>query len=64
MYIAPLQTPFNSIFLDEKAQPSGQYVLPKLVGVDLSQIVEDASRKVNKLFDQVEPFIYKSSKFC
>ena len=56
-----LQTAFNAHFFDESLETSEQ-VLPKLVGVDLNQIVEDATIKVGKRFDHVEPYIYKNSK--
>lgn len=56
-----MQTTFNTRFLDEANSPFNEKLLPKLNGIDLNQIIEEATERIRKRFDLIEPNIFKNS---
>lgn len=49
------------MFLDRVAKPSNKLFLAKLTGMNLHQLIDLSTKKINKRFEIIEPNIYKNS---
>ncbi|KPM04939.1 heme peroxidase-like protein 1 [Sarcoptes scabiei] len=49
------------MFLDRVAKPSNKLFLAKLTGMNLHQLIDLSTKKINKRFEIIEPNIYKNT---